>query len=205
MKHIKTERAAYLEALHDYGIDDPNRVIFVDVERDEMIDSVMAQIFVKNLHALEDSGDDPITIKLITCGGEWAYGMAIYDAIAGCPCHVKTVSYAWARSMSSIIPQAADERVITPNSRFMIHFGSDGYEGTHQGIKSFATEAEILADKMLEIYTMKCINGPFFKEKNWAPRKIKSWLKSRMEQNEDWYMSPQEAVNYGFMDRVGVR
>ena len=57
-------------------------------------------------------------------GGEWSDGMAIYDAISMSRSYITIIAYGQAESMSSIIFQAADRRLITPNTYFMSHYGS---------------------------------------------------------------------------------
>ena len=53
---------------------------------------------------------------------------------------------------------------------------------------------------MIDIYLKKSKNGKFFKGK---PEKyIKRFLKNRMDQKQEWYITAQESVDYGFMDGV---
>ena len=80
----------------------------------------MSNTFIKNIRALEIKSDKPIIIHMQSVGGEWSDGMAIYDAISMCRCHVTMIAYGQAESMSSIIFQAADTRLITPNTYFHV-------------------------------------------------------------------------------------
>lgn len=135
-----------------------------------------------------------------TCGGDWKEGMAIYDAIKSCPNQVIILNYTHARSMSSLIFQAADKRVMMPHSTFMFHDGTMAINGT---VKQFYTEYEqtkIQEDQMLNIYidSMKKKG----KMKNDKPEKIRKWLRDQMDKKEDVYLSAEQAVEYGFADEI---
>ena len=119
----------------------PTRTIYMgsngyDEGGESGVDFVMAERMVKTLHILDNfdvasrSGDKPIHIMMNNVGGEVTHGMAIYDAIEGCKNHVTIKVYGHAMSMGSIILQAADRRVMTKNSRIMIHYGYAGF-GAH--------------------------------------------------------------------------
>jgi ATP-dependent protease ClpP protease subunit len=164
------------------------------------VEYVMANRFIRNLNILMRKGQDPILIHMKTCGGFWEEGMAIYDAIKSCPNYVTILSYTHARSMSSIILQAADKRVMMPHSTFMFHDGSMGYEGT---TKQFLTEAEELNKsrmQMLDIYidSMKAKG----KLRSWSRKRIAEWLRSQMDKKEEVYLDARQAVQFGFADEV---
>ena len=61
--------------------------------------------------------------------------MAIYDAIQACKSYV-TIGYGQAESMSGIILQAADNRLMSPHSHFMAHFGSTDCSGDYLRLKN---------------------------------------------------------------------
>ena len=89
----------------------------------------MAERAIKALHILDSTaptGDKPITVIMNNPGGDEYHGMAIYDAIKSCKNHVTIVVFGMAMSMGSIILQAADKRVMSANSRVMIHYGTWG-------------------------------------------------------------------------------
>jgi ATP-dependent protease ClpP protease subunit len=135
-----------------------------------------------------------------TNGGFWEEGMAIYDTIKSCPWYVTILNYTHARSMSSIIFQAANKRVMMPNSSFMFHDGTFGIEGTQKQVYS-AVQFNKIADKtMLDIYSnMMNINGEF---KGQGITKIKTWLRGQMDRKEDVYLTAPEAVKLGLADEV---
>jgi ATP-dependent protease ClpP protease subunit len=164
------------------------------------VEFVMANRFIKNLNILMRKSDDPILIHMKTCGGMWEEGMAIYDAIKACPNHITILSYTHARSMSSIILQAAEKRVLMPHSTFMFHGGTIGLDGTHKQFMTEADEAKKVHNQMMKIYidSMKAKG----KLKSRSRKYIYDWLQNLMDKKEDVYFSAEDAVKYGFADEV---
>jgi ATP-dependent protease ClpP protease subunit len=204
-RRTASQRSEIVNDLHNYGVSLDTREIILQSDAgnpEDGLDFSAANTFIKNLILLNSLNHQAILVHQCTCGGEWNYGIAIYDAIVASPSPVVIVAHAHARSMSSIIPQAAKLRVIMPNADFMIHFGLAGFEGD---ARSFVAEGR-LADrqdtKMLDIYTTRCMKGPFFKRNRYSKDKVKEYLRKRMNELREWYMSPDEAVDKGFMDGV---
>ena len=193
--------------IHTFDLDTANRIIYLygsdPIEGEEPgVDYRMSTKFIKNLNILQLASQDPIFIHMNTVGGEWSYGMAIYDAIMNIKCHVTIVAYAWARSMSSIILQAADKRVMMPNADFMIHFGTSYESGHYLAVKS-SVEFGIKSEKMmLKIYADKCVNGNYFKNRNMSYQEVYDFILDKMEKKSDWWITSAEAVDYGFADCV---
>lgn len=198
--------------IHNYQIDVPGRQIFLmgepgaGVDDDEGSDGEpgieyrMASRFIRNMHIMLQRGKKPITIHMKTCGGDWREGLAIYDTIRLSPCKVSLLSYTHARSMSSIIIQAAHRRVMMPNSVFMFHDGTMAYSGT---TKQFLNEADELAKSagvMAGIYAERMRAAPYWNKK--SDSFIKAWLREQMDAREDVYLNPDEAIKYGLADAV---
>ena len=80
--------------------------------------------------------DHPITIIMNSDGGYWEYGMAIYDAIRQSSNTVVIINMSTARSMTSIIYQAADLRITAPSGYYMIHDGTLGVEGIPKSVQN---------------------------------------------------------------------
>lgn len=116
------------------------------------VDHVMAAYFIKGMHFLESRGKANICIIMNNIGGDWYHGMAIYDAIKCSPCVCTVKVYGYAMSMGSIILQAADERVMMPNSRFMIHYGTDGVYSHAKIAEKWGEEAKRNNHDMENIY-----------------------------------------------------
>jgi ATP-dependent protease ClpP protease subunit len=165
------------------------------------IEYVIANRFIRNLNlCMRINSKKPILIHMKTCGGFWTEGMAIYDAIKSCPNPVTILSYTHARSMSSLILQAANKRVLMPNSYFMIHDGTDYVSGTQKSVRSYVDFGRIASKTMLDIYVKSLKeNGKF---KNKSEKVITNWLKSKMNEKEEVYLTAKESVEIGFADEI---
>jgi ATP-dependent Clp endopeptidase proteolytic subunit ClpP len=117
------------------------------------VDHLMSEYFIKGMHLLESrKSDDEIRILMNNPGGDWYHGMAIYDAIRNSKCHCTIKVYGHAMSMGSIILQAADHRIMMPNSRFMIHYGYNGLSGHTKIFEKWAEEGKKINYTMENIY-----------------------------------------------------
>lgn len=195
-----------LNEAHNYNIDVKSRDIYLhayitNVEEDPGVDYRMASTLIKNLRVLDKMNSNPILIHMHSIGGNWNDGMAIYDAIKSCKSHVTILVYGQAESMSSIILQAADKRVMMPNSYFMCHFGSNVYEGNYLDVQNAAKFEEKVTKLMLDIYSESAENGQFFKDGSYSSSRIKNYIKSKMKSG-DWYLTSSEAIEYGFADSI---
>jgi len=207
-----SQRSELAYVIHSFDVNVDTRDIFlhgyINYEIEPMtepgIDYRMASQFIKNLTMLNHfSKEEPILIHMITCGGDWNFGMAIYDAIKHCESPVTILAYAHARSMSSIIPQAADYRVIMPNADFLIHWGQSGYEGNFTSVQAEAAWDKFIGETMLDVYVERCRNGDFWRRLNLKTDKsIREWLREELTKRQEFYMTPREAVDMGFFDAV---
>lgn len=195
--------------VHDYNLDIINRHIFLNNSPSVVddgnpgVEHKMANTFIKNIRILDSLSNSPIIIHMHSIGGNWNDGMAIFDAISTCKSRVSIIVYGQAESMSSIILQAADCRIMMPNAYFMCHFGSSGYIGNYLDVQQSAAFEKRFTDKMFEIYTEVCANGKFFSDQNPkpSPGKIKAFLKRKFKEG-DWYLDAEESVYYGFADGI---
>jgi len=200
---------------HEWGIRPETREMILssycsafprDEEGEEPgVDNFMATKFLLGIRELDAYGDDPILIHQMSMGGEWEYGMAIYHAIKSCRSYVAILCHAWARSMSSIIPQAADLRVIMPDAKFMFHRGTVSFpEDQALGFYTYAEENKEAEERMLDIYVERCRSSEasHFRKKRWSRERIKTYLKTKMNLKQEVWLSAEDAVAWGFMDRV---
>lgn len=192
--------------IHEYGIDIEAREVYINshFDHDDEIDYRISSNFIRNIRTLDNyqSATKSNTI-LVHCnigGGDFDYGMAMYDSIKTCSCPIIVLVYAHAESMSSIFPQAADLRIIMPNALVMLHEGSLSLEGTNKQVVSFVKYSEKQKEQILQIYLEKCKGSDFFKNK--TETKIRHFLQDKFHKNEDWYMTARESVDYGLMDAV---
>jgi ATP-dependent protease ClpP protease subunit len=201
MMTSKKINSELLSLIHDYGINISRRELFL-FPHDEncSINCLIAARIVKNIHLLNSISYDPILIHIGITGGDWDYSFMIYDAISLSPSKVITISYADVGSTCSIIPQAADLRIISPHAEFMIHEGNITYDGTTKGAKYNIAWNNRSHTTMLQIYANRCQEASYFED--WSQKKIIDFLQERIDKTEDWFMTPQDAVKYGFMDGV---
>lgn len=124
-------------------------------------DYAMAERMVKALHILETHdaaskrGEKPITIIMNNIGGDIFHGMAIYDAIRNCTNHVTIKVYGHAMSMGSIILQAADQRIMSPNSKIMVHYGQLSMSGHSNTSKQWTIEDQKFCRFMEQLFLEK--------------------------------------------------
>jgi len=192
--------------IHSYNINIKSREIYLhshvgNEEEDPGIEYKMASKFIKNIRTLDSINSKPILIHMFSVGGEWESGMAMYDAIMMCKSFVSTVVYGQAESMSSIILQASDNRVMTSHSYFMSHYGNGGYEGNYLDVQAANKYDKYCCDIMLDIYSNVFIKSKVFKEnyKGGTIEKARNYIMRKMK-NGDWYLSARGAVDHGFAD-----
>lgn len=203
----KTSRAV---TIREYGIDFENFLIYLhgveenppEDNSDPGIEFRVANRFIKNLDIL--SGIDslrPITISMKLAGGILEEGMAIYDAIRITPNPVSILCYSGAESMSSIVFQAANKRIMTPNSFFMFHSGTAEVSGGIHQLYSDIRYYKNSNEQMLKIYadSLKQSSG---QARKWSKKRIKEWLTDQMNKKENVYLSAKEAVKIGFADCI---
>lgn len=200
----------YVEQVHDKWIDTVNREMWIhgiDMNTDSYdgeepgVEYMMATKVIKNLYILrKQSETEPIVIHLHTCGGMYEEGMAIYDTIMAMPYWVTIISYTHARSMSSIILQAGDERLLMPNSSFMFHLGTLGMEGEVRTVHSMVDFCKKYDQKMIDIYVQMASHGSKFK--GWTEIKIRNKIVREMEKKTDVFLTAEEAIEWGFADSI---
>lgn len=163
-----------------------DRIIFVGTP----IESQMANTIVAQLLLLDSQNPEQEIQMYINCpGGEVYAGLAIYDTMRYIKAPVSTICVGIAMSMGSVLLMAGDKgkRMALPNSRIMIHQGSAGFRGNTPDLEVQAKEVLHLRDKLVGIYH-KHTSLPHDK------------LLRDMER--DYFMSPQEAQQYGLIDTV---
>lgn len=201
-----------IEEMHGYNIDVVNfRIYLVGEEKvyhgeeddytEPGVEYIMTSRFIKNLDILSGRNPErPILIAMKTCGGNGEEGMAIYDAIISCPNPITILSYTHARSMSSLILQAADKRVLMPHSYFMFHEGTVGAEDTYKGFLTYAEWMRKTSSSMIDIYSQALKRKGKFH--TWSLQRIQKMLQDCMDKKQEMFLTAQEAVEWGFADEV---
>jgi ATP-dependent protease ClpP protease subunit len=196
-----------LNNIHNYNIDLVNREIYLhsflsDVEEGG-VDYRSAVIFEKNLRYLNLLSLEPILVHMHLPGGEWQDCLGMYDAIKVSKAKVIILAYAKAESCSSVLLQAADLRILMPNTNVMIHYGSFSVDAEHSKAAAAGIQwNERECDKMVDVFTDRCMNSSICKEKNWKKRMAKKHIISQLANKCDWILTSEEALYYGFADGI---
>jgi ATP-dependent protease ClpP protease subunit len=194
--------------IHDYNIDIVNREIYLhsyfsdDDNNEPGIDYRSAVTFEKNLRYLNLLSLDPILIHMHLPGGDWQDCLGIYDNIKNSKSPVCIVAYAKVESSSTVLLQAADLRILSANTNFLVHYGSISVDNEHKAALSMIHWSEKESDKMIEIFTERCIDSKVYKEKNWKKMMAKKHIISQLATKRDWILTAEEAVDYGFADGI---
>lgn len=162
------------------------RIIFLGTGiNDAVADAVVAQLLF--LEA-EDPEKD-IQIYLNSPGGSVTAGLAIYDTMQQVQPDVVTICYGLAASMGAFLLAggARGKRLALPNARIMIHQPLGGAQGQ-------AVDIEIQAKEIL--YLKDTLNGLL------AQHTGQDLAKVSEDTDRDYFLSPDEAVAYGLIDRV---
>jgi ATP-dependent protease ClpP protease subunit len=196
-----------LNDIHNYNIDIENREIYLHAPLDNIEESNLdyrsAVIFEKNLRHLNLLSLEPILVHMHLPGGEWQDCLGMYDAIKASKAKVIMLAYARAESSSSVLLQAADLRILMPNTNVLIHYGSFSLDGEHsKAAASSIIWNEHECDKMVDIFTERCMNSDIAKDKNWKRMMAKKHIISQLANKCDWILTADEAVDYGFADGV---
>ena len=178
------------------------REMYLLEKKDESLINFYHSIaFYKELHELEKSSQ-PIVIHAHTVGGDWEDGMAMFDTIKFSPCTISMIGHGCLYSMGTILLQAAKKRYLMPNCSFMVHLGSTAFEGAYQTAASTMEFYQNGTDFMLDTYSERCCKGVFFKDKQMDQKKTRDFIHKKLKDKTDWYMTANEAVYYGFADKV---
>jgi ATP-dependent Clp protease protease subunit len=165
-----------------------DRVILLEGEvHDQMANLIVAQL----LYLESENPDKDISLYINSPGGSVTAGMAIYDAMQFIQCDVTTIVMGQACSMGSLLAQAGakGKRMILPNARHMIHQPSGGARGQ-------ATDMEIQVREILEM--KKNLTNIYVKH-NSAGKTFEELAK---DMERDFFMSAQQALEYGLVDSV---
>lgn len=196
---MATRRESEVFNIHDYNINIGAREIYLYDE----IDCESSMKFLKNLHILESINKKPIVIHQYSTGGEWSAGMTIYNAIQNSDCKFIFITYGCAASMGSVIPQSVYGKGVRLSSRncdWLIHEGYLSVDNTTRAVTSVIDFEKNTKSAMYDIYTGVCESGEYFQ--NQTPKKIKNYIRSKLAQREDWWLTSSDAVFYGFADGI---
>lgn len=196
-----------LNNIHDYNIDIENRELYLhsylsNDNEEAGVDYRSAIIFEKNIRYLNTLSLDPILVHMHLPGGDWQDCLGIYDNIKNSKSKVAIVAYAKVESSSSVLLQAADLRILSQNTNFLIHYGSLSIDNEHKAALSTVQWSEKESEKMIDIFADRCMNSGICKQKNWKRMMARKHIITQLATKRDWILSADDAVYYGFADGV---
>ncbi len=165
------------------------RIIFLS----QAVDDVAASLIVAQILFLEaDDPDKDITFYINSPGGAVTAGLAVYDTMKYVKCDIATLCMGQAASMGALLLAAGTKgkRYALPNSRILIHQPMGGFQGQ-------ATDIDIHAQEILRMRAD--LNRILASHTGQNIRKI------RKDTERDYFMSADEAKEYGIIDRVLVQ
>jgi len=165
-----------------------DRIIFIGTPIDDNVANlIIAQMLFLQM---EDSGKE-ISIYINSPGGSVTAGLAIYDTIQFMKPDVATYCVGQATSMGALLLSAGtkSKRFVLPNSRIMIHQPWGGIQGAAEDISRHAKEILNLRDKINELLA-KHTGQPLDR--------------IQKDTDRDYFMSAEEAKDYGLVDEVIV-
>ena len=163
-----------------------DRIIFIvgPVE-----DSVAAVVIAQLLYLGSENADKDIHMYINSPGGAVTSGLSIYDTMQFVSCDVATYCIGQAASMGAFLLAAGakGKRLALPNSRIMLHQPSGGSQGV-------AADIEIQAREILDM--RKRLNEILAGHTGQSVERIAT------DTDRDFWMSPEEALEYGLVDTV---
>ena len=165
------------------------RIIFLGEE----VNDVTASLVVAQLLFLEsEDPDKDVHLYINSPGGSIPAGMAIYDTMKFIKCDVSTICIGMAASMGAFLLAGGTKgkRMALPNAEIMIHQPLGGAQGQASDIEITAREIQKLKK---ELYTIIAEHSHTEFEKVWQ------------DSDRDYWMTSQEALDYGMIDKILVR
>ena len=162
------------------------RIIFLGTPVDDMV----ANLIVAQMLLLDsDNPEKDIMLYINSPGGSVTAGLAIYDTMQHIRADVQTICLGQAASMGAFLlcSGAKGKRMALPHSRVLIHQPLGGAQGQ-------ATDIEIQAQEILRI--KKTLNEIMASNTGQSIKKIEK------DTDRDYIMTPQEALEYGMIDKV---
>jgi ATP-dependent Clp protease protease subunit len=162
------------------------RIVFLGTPVDDQIANL---IIAQLIHLESEDPDKDISIYINSPGGSVYAGMAIYDTMQFIKPQVQTICCGIAMSMGALLLAggAPGKRMSLPNSKILIHQVSAGFQGQATDIEIHAREIIDMRKRLDEII---------------AHHTGQSIEKVSRDTERDYFMSAEEAKEYGIIDSV---
>ena len=162
------------------------RIVFVGTPIDDQIANlVVAQL----IHLEAEDPDKDVVMYINSPGGQVYSGLAIYDTMQYIKCDVQTICVGIAMSMGAVLLAGGSrgKRMALPNAKILIHQVSGGFQGQATDIEIQARETIALKRRLEEII---------------ASHTGKDMEEVSKDMERDYFMTSQEAQEYGIIDNV---
>ncbi len=162
------------------------RIVFLGTPvTDEIANLIVAQL----LHLQAEDPDKDISLYINSPGGSVYAGLAIYDTIQYIKPDVQTICVGIAMSMGALLLAGGAEgkRMSLPNAKILIHQVSSGFQGQ-------ATDIEIHAREIIDVRQRL--------DRIIAKHTKQDFEKVTRDTERDYFMSAEEATEYGIVDRI---
>ena len=165
-----------------------DRIVFLS---DEVNDTTASLVVAQMLFLEAQDPDKDISFYINSPGGSVSAGMAIYDTMKFIKCDVSTICIGLAASMGAFLLSsgAKGKRFALPHSEIMIHQPLGGTRGQ-------ATDIQIQAEQILRV--KKTLNEILAENTGKPVEQIEK------DTDRDNYMTAQEALDYGLIDKILV-
>jgi ATP-dependent Clp protease protease subunit len=163
-----------------------DRIIFLgDAIHDDMANTIIAQL----LFLESEDPDREVSVYINSPGGSVTAGLAIYDTMQYIKPDVATICMGQCASMGALLLASGTKgkRYALPHSRVMIHQPIGGVQGQ-------ATDIDIQAKELLKM--KETVHQIFVEHTGQSIKKI------RQDTERDFFMSGEEALKYGIVDRI---
>jgi ATP-dependent Clp protease protease subunit len=163
-----------------------DRIVFLGTAIDDGVaNSIIAQLLFLQM----EDGKKDINLYINSPGGSVTAGLAIYDTMQFLTCDVNTYCIGMAASMGAVLLAAGTrgKRFALPNSDIMIHQVSGGAQGTASDVERTVEFMFKLKKRLIKIL---------------ADHTGKSVEQVKDDSDRDYYMTADEAKNYGLVDEV---
>jgi ATP-dependent Clp protease protease subunit len=162
------------------------RIIFIGTPID---DNVASLVIAQMLFLQSEDPNKDIHLYINSPGGSVTAGLAIYDTMQYVAPDVVTICIGMAASMAQVLLCAGTpgKRYALPHSRILMHQPTGGTQGQSTDIEIYTREMLRIRDMLYEII---------------AKHTNKDIEKIRKDADRDYYMSAQEALEYGIIDKI---
>jgi len=163
-----------------------DRIIFLGTPVDDQV----ANLLIAQMLFLDhDDPEQPIRLYINSPGGAVYAGLAIYDTMRMVKAPVHTLCMGMGMSMGAVLLAAGEHghRAALPNSRIVIHQGSSGFQGNIPDLEVQAKETFTVVNTLIQIM---------------ADHTGQTFEKVKADTQRDYYMTAEEAREYGLIDEV---